>query len=353
MRIVERRCNNRQEAGSWARCVHAASFLCVAWLCASSSQAQPPRFEKDVAPILRDHCIKCHGGEARKGGLDLRSVDAMTHGGDTGTALVPGKSGESLLVEQVSSRNMPPGKNSKLNEAQVAILRNWIDAGAPVDTIDKSIAATAATFWSFQPPRRSPVPPVRQTGLVRNPIDRFLLARLEANGLTYSPEATRVALVRRLYFDLWGLPPSPEQTEAFLADDRPDAWERLIDTLLASPHYGERWGRHWLDLAGYADSEGILDADYERSSAWRYRDFVIRAFNADTPYDRFLAAPDRRRRTDRLSRCLPYRKADSLPRKSRRSSQPATFDAPPTPAGPTSRTSRTRLDIITRRSKTR
>ena len=184
---------------------------------------------------------------------------------------------------------MPPGKNPKLTDAQVAVLR----AGStPVHTAIRPATTTPrppSSFWAFQPPdSRQRSRPCRNTDQARNPIDRFLLARLEANGLTFSPEASRLALVRRLYFDLWGLPPSPEQTDAFLADHRPDAWERLIDSLLASPHYGERWGRHWLDLAGYADSEGILDADYERSAAWRYRDFVIRAFNADTPYDRFL-----------------------------------------------------------------
>ena len=184
---------------------------------------------------------------------------------------------------------MPPGKNAKLTDAQIVVLRDWIDAGARADTATGTTAAiTAATFWAFCPPARPGIPPVRNLLQATNPIDRFLLARLEANGLDYSPEATPLELVRRLYFDLWGLPPSPAQIEAFLADSRPDAWQRLIDSLLASPHYGERWGRHWLDLAGYADSEGILDADYERSAAWRYRDFVIRAFNEDMPYDRFL-----------------------------------------------------------------
>jgi hypothetical protein len=212
----------------------------------------------------------------------------MTHGGDTGPAIVPGKSGESLLIEQVASKTMPPGKNPKLGRAQLAVLRAWIDAGAPADTTASPTASATTTFWAFRPPKRPRVPPVRNTRQAANPIDRFLLARLEASGLSFSSEATRIELVRRLYYDLWGLPPSPEQVDAYLADSRPDAWYRLIDSLLASPHYGERWGRHWLDLAGYADSEGILDADYERSASWRYRDYVVRAFNDDTPYDRFL-----------------------------------------------------------------
>ena len=228
------------------------------------------------------------GGPRARADFDLRTVASMAHGGDSGAAFVSGKSAESKIIEQVSSDTMPPGKNPKLTEAQVAVLRSWIDAGAPAGEGAKPVASTASSFWAFQPPNRPAVPAVLHTDRTRNAVDRFLLARLEANGLTFSAEASRLTLVRRVCFDLWGLPPSPEMTEAFLADQRPDAFERLVDSLLASPHYGERWGRHWLDLAGYADSEGILDADYERSAAWRYRDFVVRAINSDLPYDRFL-----------------------------------------------------------------
>jgi hypothetical protein len=289
MRIVERRCNNRLTRSIRSGCFRAQILIFVAAWLTAPSLAEPASFDKDIAPILRDLCIKCHGGDARKGGLDLRTVASMTKGGDTGPALVPGKSNESLLIEQIASKTMPPGKNPKLTSAQVGVLRAWIDAGARSDTTGSSTTATtAATFWSFRPPARPGIPSVHNSLQATNPIDRFLLAQLEANGLAYSPEATRLELVRRLYFDLWGLPPSPAEIDAFLADRRPDAWQRLVDSLLASPHYGERWGRHWLDLAGYADSEGILDADYERSAAWRYRDYVVRAFNADTPYDRFL-----------------------------------------------------------------
>lgn len=263
--------------------------LGIAVMMAAQSVAAPPEFDSEIAPILRTHCVKCHGAESRKGGLDLRTAAGLMHGGDTGAAAVSGKSGESLIVEQVASKAMPPGKNPKLSDAEVAILRNWIDAGALTDPAEPAgVSASNASFWSFRPPTRPPVPAVRDVTMVRNPVDAFLLARLEAKGLTYSAAASRLTLVRRLYFDLWGLPPTPEQTAAFVTDTRPDSWERLVDALLASPRYGERWGRHWLDLAGYADSEGILAADYERSAAWRYRDFVIRAFNADTPYDQFL-----------------------------------------------------------------
>jgi hypothetical protein len=263
--------------------------LGVLGLIAAPVRGEPPRFETDVAPILREHCLKCHGAETRKGGLDLSTVAAITHGGDSGAALVPGKSDESLIVEQVASKEMPPGKNPKLTGTQVTLIRAWIDAGARAQTTaGNSVSTPSAGFWSFQPPKRPRVPAVPQAGKARNPIDAFLLERLAAKGLELSPEASRLTLLRRLYFDLLGMPPSPEQTDAFLANQRGDAWERLIDSLLASPHYGERWGRHWLDLSGYADSEGILDADYERSAAWRFRDFVIRSFNADTPYDQFL-----------------------------------------------------------------
>src|SRR5262249_36964457 len=146
-------------------------------------------------------------------------------------------------------------------------------------------------FWAFRPPARPELPPVKDAARVRTPIDAFVLAKLEAKGLTFSPDADRVTLVRRLSFDLLGLPPSPEEVDAFLADARPDAYERLVDRLLASPHYGERWGRHWLDAAGYADTVGP-DNDAEiirtREGLWRYRDYVIRSFNDDKPYDRFL-----------------------------------------------------------------
>jgi Protein of unknown function (DUF1553)/Protein of unknown function (DUF1549)/Planctomycete cytochrome C len=272
-----------------ARIIEIGVSIWLTALMAVTCPGAPPQFDTDVAPILRAHCTKCHGTGTIKGGLDLRTAETLLHGGDSGAVVVSGKSGDSLIVEQVVSKAMPPGKNPRLTAAEIAILRTWIDAGAPGGTTATAAASPAnAKFWSFQPPIRPQVPVVHEAGKVHNPIDEFLLAGLEAKGLTFSSEASRRTLVRRLYFDLWGLPPTPEQSDAFLADQRPDAWERLIDSLLASPRYGERWGRHWLDLAGYADSEGILAADYERSAAWRYRDYVVRAFNEDTPYDQFL-----------------------------------------------------------------
>jgi hypothetical protein len=263
---------------------------------ADKAPAGDPVFEKDVMPIFQAKCLQCHGAAKIKAGLDLRTKAAVLKGGDTGAAVTPGNVSTSLLWDKVSSNRMPPGK-VKLTEKEKNIIRDWIDAGA----VDNVLAAARAAplnerevtdadrqFWSFRPPVRPEVPTVAQAQRVRNPIDAFLLHALEKKGLTFSPEGDRLTLLRRASFELIGLPPSPKEIDTFLADQSPDAYERLIDRLLASENYGERWGRHWLDLAGYADSEGILDADYERTAAWRYRDYVIQAFNKDKPYDRFL-----------------------------------------------------------------
>jgi mono/diheme cytochrome c family protein len=273
-----------------------AMTTAAAWGQAGAPDARgdaAPRFERDILPIIRAHCFKCHGDGERKGGLDLRTRAAMLKGGDSGPALVEGSVEESLLLDQVATRAMPPDKDTKLTEAQVATIRAWIVSGAPADVPDTTADSLPAdrpepTFWAFRPPSRPAVPTVEGVDRIRTPIDAFVLARLEAHGLTYSPDADRTTLIRRATSDLWGLPPSVEEVATFLADTRPDAYERLIDRLLASPRYGERWGRHWLDLAGYADSEGVLSFDYPRTAAWRYRDYVVRAFNSDKPYDRFL-----------------------------------------------------------------
>jgi hypothetical protein len=275
--------------------IPAAALVVLPTLLASPSAAtaEPPRFEKDILPLLKSHCLSCHGVEKRKAALDLRGKATMLKGGETGPALTPGASAKSLLWVKVAADKMPPGKD-KLSSAEKDLLKAWIDGGAlggdvvVVDAVDRQVTEEDRKFWSFQPPVRPVVPKVRAAGRVRNSIDAFVLSALEKKGLTLSPEADRRTLLRRLCFDLIGLPPTPQEMDEFLNDKRPDAYERLIDRLLASPRYGERWGRHWLDLAGYADSEGILDADYVRSAAWRYRDYVVKAFNADKPYDRFL-----------------------------------------------------------------
>ncbi|MDR3635300.1 MAG: PSD1 and planctomycete cytochrome C domain-containing protein [Isosphaeraceae bacterium] len=272
-----------------------ASLTFVATGALVAGEGTPPSvttFGRDVQPILKAHCLKCHGAEVRKGGLDLRTPAAALKGGDNGPAVVARSAGESLILEQVVSGTMPPGKARKLTEAEIATIRSWIDRGAPSDVssapTEEAVAPPAPSFWAFRPPKRPTVPANRDKSRVRNAVDAFVLARLETKGIGFSPDADRTTLARRAYLNLWGVPPSPEEVDAFVADPAPDAYERLIDRLLASPRYGERWGRHWLDVAGYADSEGILDADYVRSAAWRYRDYVIRSLNADKPYDRFL-----------------------------------------------------------------
>ncbi len=262
---------------------------------ADESATKPPVFEKDVLPVLKERCVRCHGGEKRKADLDLRNKAGLLKGGESGLALVPGSPEKSLLWVQIAGDKMPPDQE-KLTAAQKTLVKAWIDGGAREDGKailmedgkDRQVSDADRQFWAFRPPVRPLVPEVKAGQRVRNPVDAFLLAALEKQGLTLAPEADRLTLLRRATLDLTGLPPTPQEIEAFLADTSPDAYERLIDRLLASPHYGERWGRHWLDLAGYADSEGILDADYVRSAAWRYRDYVIRAFNSDKPYDRFL-----------------------------------------------------------------
>ncbi len=255
-----------------------------------------PTFERDVRPILKTHCFQCHGeGGNRQGNLDLRLRRFMLAGGDSGPAIQPGKPKTSLLLARIHSGEMPPGNKSHMSKAEVAAIERWITAGAPTarpepETLGPALQITPEerAFWSFQPIRRPTPPAVKASGRVRTPIDAFLLARLEKEGLTFSPEADRATLIRRATFDLLGLPPSPAEVDAFVADRRPDAYERLIDTLLASPRYGERWGRHWLDVAGYADSEGYNEADTPRADAYPYRDYVIRSFNADKPFDQFI-----------------------------------------------------------------
>jgi hypothetical protein len=257
----------------------------------------------DVQPILLRRCTICHGKHRQEGQLDLRTKVAMLRGGKSGPAIVPGKPDESLLLKRVRAGQMPP--NDRLVEASVKpvepaeidTLARWVAAGAPEVEVKPDVASTAPDplvsdrdreFWAFRPPRSVPIPIVRDSTRIRNPVDAFLLQKLEAKGLTFSPEADRGTLARRAAFDLTGLPPDPADVQSFVADATPDAYERFIERLLASPRYGERWGRYWLDVAGYADSEGRREQDLPRPHAWRYRDYVIRSFNSDKPYDRFL-----------------------------------------------------------------
>jgi len=264
---------------------------------------EEPVHQHDVYPILLRRCTMCHGRNIQEGGLDLRSRAAIVRGGKSGTAIVPGKPEESLLIKKLQAGTMPP--RNRLVEAsvkpievtEIEVLARWIAVGAPELDIQPDIATTIPDtlvsdkdrdFWSFRPAKAVQIPTVRTRERVRNPIDAFILEKLEAKGVTLSPEADRQTLLRRASFDLTGLPPDPAEVLAFLSDPTPDAYERMIDRLLASPRYGERWGRKWLDLAGYADSEGKREQDLPRPHAWRYRDYVIRALNEDKPYSRFL-----------------------------------------------------------------
>ncbi len=251
-------------------------------------------FEAAIRPILKAHCFDCHGeGDKLKGRLDLRLARSIIKGGRSGPAIVPGQPEESLLYQRVRAGEMPPGK-TKLSADQVALIGRWIAAGAKTQHPEPTTIAAGMlitpedrAFWAFQPIRRPAVPQV-QSDRIRTPLDAFVLAKLQAHGLTFAPEADRRTLIRRATLDLTGLPPTPEEVGAFLADPAPDAYERLIDRLLASPHYGECWGRHWLDVAGYADSEGYAREDTVRPTAYKYRDYVIHAFNADKPFDQFI-----------------------------------------------------------------
>jgi mono/diheme cytochrome c family protein len=257
-------------------------------------------FEGEVRPILVERCQSCHGARKSKADLRLDSRAAILAGGESGPAIVPGDPKESLLVDAINYgelHQMPP--KSKLSDREIATLTRWVEMGAPWASANErgkpEDAAKGGGFdleerarhWSFQPLRASGLPEVKDKGWPRTPIDRFVLSALEARRLSPAPEADRRALIRRVTFDLTGLPPTPGEIAAFLADRSPAAYENVVERLLASPHHGERWGRHWLDLVGFAETAGH-EFDYDIPDAYRYRDYVIRAFNDDLPYDQFV-----------------------------------------------------------------
>jgi len=272
--------------------------------CLASDSHSPAVTQHDILPILLLRCTVCHGPRKQEGGLDLSSREAILRGGKSGPAMVVGKPDESLMLRRILDEEMPPRRRlvearvKPMEPGEVDLLRQWIEMGAPQvpdppappgGSTDPLVSEEDRQFWAFQSPRKDiVVPSVRGAERVRNPIDAFVLGALENAGLEFAPEAERRVLIRRAHFDLTGLAPEPRDVEAFLADPRVDAYERLIDHLLESPRYGERWGRIWLDVAGYSDSEGKTDQDLARPHAWRYRDYVIRAHNSDKPYDRFL-----------------------------------------------------------------
>ncbi len=265
-------------------------------MCAATPDASHSlSFEADVRPILKAHCWHCHGEEDElAGGLDTRLARLLKSGGDSGAAIVPGDSGASLLHQRIAAGEMPP-EGKQLPPEALSTIARWIDAGARTARAEPESLPRGDVFseeershWSFQPIQRAPLPVVQQADLVRQPVDAFLLARLEAEKLSFAPEAQRLTLLRRLHYDLTGLPPTPEEVARFLADPAEDAYQQLVDRLLASPAFGERWARHWLDVAGYADSDGYDQTDRERPWAYKYRDYVIRAFNSDKPWNTFI-----------------------------------------------------------------
>jgi hypothetical protein len=263
-------------------------------------------FESKIRPLLTEECYRCHsrGAEKIRGGLLLDTQEGMLKGGDSGPAIVPGNPGKSLLIKAVrytdDALQMPP-KNRKLSAVQIAALEEWVRMGAPDPrrrSLSVSHEAAAAMsgesvsktqHWAFRPVHMPELPTVRNEAWVQSPLDRFILARQEAVGLEPSPPADKRTLVRRVTYDLTGLPPTIEEVDAFLADSSPNAFEAVVERLLASPRYGERWARHWLDVARYADTKGyVFEEERRYSYAYTYRDYVIRAFNEDLPYDRFI-----------------------------------------------------------------
>lgn len=264
---------------------------------ATIARADPPDFESRIAPILANHCLECHQPTKKRGELNLTTREMLLKGGESGPALEPEKPAESNLLARIRAGEMPPpdSKESKpLTPEEIAALTAWIVAGAPwpkgreLGIHEKSVdLAAAKAFWSFQPIQPPALPTVERSERLQGAIDVFVLARLQSNDLAFSPQATSRDLLRRLSLDLRGLPPSLEEQDSFLSDDAPDACERLVDRFLSDPAYGERWARHWLDLVRYADSNGY-ERDGAKPNVWKYRDYVIRVFNSDKPYDQFV-----------------------------------------------------------------
>ena len=261
--------------------------------------------QHEIIPILLLRCTVCHGAQKQEGSLDLRTVAGMLKGGKSGPAIIPGKPDQSLLITKIKSGAMPPRRRlveasiKPIEPQEIKRLEQWIaqgvrvsdDALISVPLRDELEIESRKRFWSFETPVRRPAPTVEEVRRVRNPVDRFVLRKLERRGMSLSPEVDAMTLMRRAYFDLIGLPPTHDEVIAYereLLRDPNAAFDNLVNRLLASPRYGERWARFWLDAAGYSDSEGVQHDDTIRANAWRYRDYVIRAFNADKPYDRFL-----------------------------------------------------------------
>ena len=266
----------------------------------SISAEQRDFFEKKIRPVLADKCYKCHAEDSEKikGGLVLDTREGIRRGGDNGAAVEPGNLKDSLLIEALRYTNkdfaMPPKKEGgKLPDAVIADFEKWVQMGAPdprdgeAKVVKKYDTEEARKWWSFQPVKKVAAPETKNAGWARGDLDKFVLAGLEAKGMKPVADADKLTLLRRVSFDLIGLPPTPEEINAFVKDTSPDAFTKIVDRLLASPQFGERWGRHWLDVARFAESSG-KDVNIAFPHAWRYRDYVIGAFNADKPFDQFI-----------------------------------------------------------------
>jgi len=260
----------------------------------AASPQKPVDYVKDVKPLLTRHCSSCHGPLKQESGLRVDTAKSLLKGGDSGPALVAGKSSKSLILERVTAEagsRMPPEEEGKpLSQKEIAILKSWIDSGARAPADEKAIA-DPKKFWSYQPVVRPAVPDVRNTSWVRNPIDAFIAAEQEKRALHPRPAAEKSVLLRRVYLDLVGLPPTREELRAFLAADSKEAYEKIVDRLLNSKHYGERWGRHWMDIWRYSDWYGRRaqnEIRYSQYHIWRWRDWIIDSLNTDKGYDRMI-----------------------------------------------------------------
>ena len=269
---------------------------------AEAPESKPPEsstFEKDVAPILKSRCQKCHGEAKREGGLDLRRRFTIVKGGDSGPALDLKRADKSLLLEMVQDGLMPPEEEPRLTEAQLNVLKRWILAGSPLagkteeplpppGEIAEELDPAARRHWAFQPVEKVRIPKVNKTEWIRTPVDAFIRSALERRNWRPASEATRAEWIRRVSYDLTGLPPTPEEIQAFEHDKDANAYEKVVDRLLSSSHYGERWAQHWLDVVRFSETEGF-EYDRHLPDAWRFRDYLIDSFNSDKPFARFVA----------------------------------------------------------------
>jgi mono/diheme cytochrome c family protein len=293
------RFDGSQELGAWCLVLFFSSLVSL-FAAPNATPSQIQFFENKIRPIFANNCYKCHSAEAErvKGGLWLDTRDGVLKGGDSGPAVVPGDPAKSLLINAIRYTDpdlqMPP-KGKKLSDEQIADLTTWVAMGAPDPRIAlsgiKRSADNGKSHWAWKPLTKPEVPKVQDSGWAKSPIDNFILAKLEERQLKPNTTADKRTLIRRATFDLIGLPPTPQEVEQFVKDDSPDAFTKVVDRLLASPHYGERWGRHWLDVARYSDTKGQIRRQREDINypyAWSYRDYVIRSFNADKPYNVFI-----------------------------------------------------------------